>query len=125
MTYKQLVEECERRAGVHELPPPRSLGEAKAAVQLVAKVARVATFVRMWADAQLSHGAPDMTVEDFIAITGKRRTTFRRRMEYRELFPDVELDQLAWSLAQDDGRPTAAGPAKRETPADGRRPAAA
>lgn len=113
MTEAELLAECTRRAGVDEISPRDLVLSPRSAARAMGRAARVSAFVLTWGDAQIEHGSPDMSVEDFIRLRGHRRTTFNRRREYRTLFPDVAIEELAWRVAGD----TAARRAGRCAPA--------
>ena len=64
------------------------------------KGGRMAAFVLEWAMMQNDLGREDVTVEDYIDWSNvPRRTCYRRAAEYRELFPDVPVNDLASQLA--------------------------
>lgn len=60
---------------------------------------RIAAFVIEWAAMQHDLERDDLSVEDYIEWSrAPRRSCYRRSAEYRELFPDVPVNELAAQL---------------------------
>jgi hypothetical protein len=60
------------------------------------KASRVAAFVSMWGVALYDLERDEISVDEFAEWAGESRATaFRRAGEYRELWPDVEINDLA------------------------------
>ena len=73
----------------------RSSGHRTAA-RVTPKAARVASFVAMWGLALYELERPEISVDEFAEWAQESRATaFRRASEYRELWPDVDLNALA------------------------------
>jgi hypothetical protein len=70
------------------------------ALRVMAKVtpraSRVAAFVSLWGVALYDLGRDEISVDEFAEWANESRATaFRRASEYRELWPDVEINELA------------------------------
>lgn len=60
------------------------------------KGGRMTSFIIEWALMQQELGRDDLTVEDYITWSHvPRRTCYRRSAEYRELWPDLAINELA------------------------------
>jgi hypothetical protein len=69
------------------------------ALRVMAKVtpraSRVAAFISMWGVALYDLGVDEISVDEFAEWANESRATaFRRASEYRELWPDVEINEL-------------------------------
>lgn len=63
------------------------------------KASRVAAFISMWAVALYDLGVDEISVDEFAEWAKESRATaFRRASEYRELWPDIEINVLARQL---------------------------
>lgn len=60
------------------------------------KAGRMTSFVIEWALMQQELERDDLSVEDYITWSHvPRRTCYRRSAEYRELYPDLDINELA------------------------------
>jgi hypothetical protein len=69
------------------------------ALRVMAKVtpraSRVAAFISMWGVALYDLGVDEISVDEFAEWANESRATaFRRASEYRELWPDIEINEL-------------------------------
>lgn len=70
------------------------------ALRVMAKVtpraSRVAAFISLWGVALYDLGRDEISVDEYAEWANESRATaFRRAGEYRELWPDVEINELA------------------------------
>lgn len=60
------------------------------------KASRVAAFISLWGVALYDLGRDEISVDEYAEWAGESRATaFRRAGEYRELWPDIEINVLA------------------------------
>ena len=68
----------------------------KVAAKATPKASRVASFVAMWGLALYDLGRDELTVDEYAEWANEpRATAFRRQVEYRELWDEVDLNELA------------------------------
>lgn len=69
--------------------------QLKVAAKVTPRASRVAAFVAMWGVALYDLGVDELTVDEFADWANESRATaFRRAAEYRELWPDVDVNEL-------------------------------
>jgi len=67
----------------------------KLAAKVTPRATRVATFVSLWGIALYDLGRDELSVEEYADWANESRATaFRRAAEYRELWPDVDVNEL-------------------------------
>ncbi len=68
----------------------------KVAAKATPKASRVASFVALWGLALYDLGRDELTVDEYAEWANESRATaFRRAAEYRELWPDLDVNELA------------------------------
>ena len=68
----------------------------KAAARVTPKASRVAAFVAMWGLALYDLGRDELTVDEYAEWANEARATaFRRQAEFRELWGDVDVNEIA------------------------------
>lgn len=69
--------------------------QLKVAAKATPRASRVAAFVAMWGVALYDLDVDELTVDEYAEWANESRATaFRRAAEYRELWPDVEVNEL-------------------------------
>ncbi|HUO69295.1 MAG TPA: hypothetical protein VMU39_00845 [Solirubrobacteraceae bacterium] len=68
----------------------------RVAARVTPKASRVASFIALWGLALYDLGRNELTVDEYAEWASESRaTSFRRQGEYRELWPDRDLNELA------------------------------
>lgn len=68
----------------------------KVAAKATPKASRVASFVALWGLALYDLGRDELTVDEYAEWASESRATaFRRAAEYRELWPERDVNELA------------------------------
>jgi hypothetical protein len=76
----------------------------KVAARVTPKASRVASFVGIWGLAMYDLGVDELSVDEYAEWANESRATaFRRAAEYRELWPDVDVNALG-GLVRDQVR---------------------
>jgi hypothetical protein len=67
----------------------------KAAAKVTPRASRVATFISLWGLALDDLGRDELSVEEYAEWANESRATaFRRAAEYRELWPNLDVNEL-------------------------------
>jgi hypothetical protein len=69
--------------------------QMKAAAKATPRASRVAAFICMWGMALDDLGRDELTVDEYAEWANESRATaFRRAAEYREMWPELDVDEL-------------------------------
>jgi hypothetical protein len=69
------------------------------AARVTPKASRVASFIALWGLALYDLGRDELTVAEYAEWASESRaTSFRRQGEFRQLWPDRDLNELAGSV---------------------------
>ncbi len=68
----------------------------RAAAKVTPRASRVASFVALWGLALYDLGRDELTVDEYADWANESRATaFRRAAEYRDLWPELDVNELA------------------------------
>jgi hypothetical protein len=68
----------------------------KVAARVTPKASRVASFIGLWGLAMYDLGVDELSVDEYAEWANESRATaFRRAAEYRELWPELDVNALA------------------------------